>query len=92
MNKFRIPLASKLSHTVGAPDGGPGLPVVNWSNQYGDLRVAHFVGIHSLQVIPLFGYFVARTNSAVKMFTTGYFLLTALLFAQAIRQTPLFSS
>ena len=49
-------MASHLSHTIGAPDGGPGLPVMNWSSQYGDLRVAHFIGIHSLQVIPLFGY------------------------------------
>lgn len=32
-------MASPLSHNVGAPDGGPGLPIVNWSKQYGDLRV-----------------------------------------------------
>lgn len=43
------------SHTVGAPDGGPGLAELNWSNQHGDLRIPHFLGLHAMQFIPLFG-------------------------------------
>jgi len=81
-------MASHLSHTIGAPDGGPGLPVVNWSSQYGDLRVAHFIGIHSLQAIPLFGYYMARSNRSVQLFTAGYFILTAFLFIQAVQRIP----
>jgi hypothetical protein len=82
-------MASQLSHTVGAPDGGPGMAIVNWSKQYGDLRVAHFIGIHSLQLIPLFGYYIARNNRSVQLFTAGYFLLTVFLFVQALRKMPL---
>jgi hypothetical protein len=43
------------SHTVGAQDGGPGLPFLNWSLLHGDLRVAHFIGMHGFQAFIILG-------------------------------------
>jgi hypothetical protein len=83
-------MAARLSHTVGAADGSPGLPVLNWSKQHGDLRVAHFVGIHALQLLPLLGYYLFRSSKEIIIVSIVYFLLVSFLFIQAIRGLPLF--
>ncbi|MBZ5525645.1 MAG: hypothetical protein LAP21_25775 [Acidobacteriia bacterium] len=49
-------MLARGSHTVGAPDGGPGMPFTNWSTIGGDLRVAHFIAIHAIQILPLLAW------------------------------------
>jgi Domain of unknown function (DUF4281) len=85
------------AHSVGVADGGPGLPVIGWSTVGGDLRVAHFLGIHAMQILPFFGWFVARRRNAFARFkevhrlalisTIGftYLGLVMLLVWQALR-------
>jgi hypothetical protein len=79
-----------LKHTIGAADGSEGLPLVNWSRQYGDLRIAHFFGLHSLQVLPLAGYYIAKSKNQLLLLASLYFTFVLLLFIQAIKGIPLF--
>ena len=89
----RITIAG--AHTVGAPDGGPGLPVTGWSTAHGDLRVAHFVGLHALQGLPLLTLLVFRglkeqTRLRLTLVTaTIYALVFAALLLQALTGRPL---
>ncbi len=81
-------------HTVGASDGGPGLPGVGWSTQHGDLRVPHFFGLHGLQIIPFLGWLALRrrrNEAAAKQIgfvfaiAASYLALVAILTVQALR-------
>ncbi len=47
------------AHTVGAPDGGPSMPLTGWSADHGDLRIAHFLGLHCMQGV-LLAWFLTR--------------------------------
>ena len=86
-----------LRHSVGVADGGPGLPFVNWSTEGGDLRAAHFIGMHALQVMPVVGYVFEKLRPRAAVVLTilsgiSYFLVFTAIFLQAMAGRPLLGS
>ncbi|KAB1937003.1 hypothetical protein F8271_20320 [Micromonospora sp. ALFpr18c] len=86
------------AHSVGVPDGGPGLPVVGWSTTGGDLRIGHFVGLHALQALPILAILLTRfatrldERTRVRLLVVAggaYGVLTVVLTWQALRGQPL---
>lgn len=80
------------AHTVGARDGGPGLPGTGWSREHGDLRVAHFLGLHAVQMLPLLSLLFAQRGrsetSRIRLTlaaAASYISLFGLLMWQALR-------
>ncbi len=92
------------SHTVGAADNGVGIPFLGWSTEFGDLRVAHFLGLHSLHFIPLAALLIMwlARRETVNLNDKGQRRVTALTavaygglivttFIQALRSIPITS-
>lgn len=87
-------MSAQLGHSVGVADGGAGLPLVNWSTQGGDLRVAHFIGMHAFQAIPFFAYTLEKYQIKSSLawtclFALVYFLVFTTIFIQALHGKPL---
>lgn len=77
------------SHSIGGKDNSTGFPIINWSKNFGDLRVAHFFGIHALQIIPLFSHLFAKTKKEVIIIGSLYFVFVTFTLIQALQGKPL---
>jgi hypothetical protein len=87
------------AHSVGVPDGGPGLPLTGWSTVGGDLRIGHFVGLHALQALPVLALLLNRflgtrldERTRIRLLVVAgaaYGTLTVMLTCQALRGQPL---
>jgi hypothetical protein len=91
-------VATVGGHTIGAPDGGRGLPGTGWSVEHGDLRVPHFVGLHALQVLPVIALFLwwrriedGRRARLTVVAGSSYAMVFLILIWQALRGQALIS-
>ena len=89
-------MSAQIGHSVGVADGGAGLPLVNWSTTGGDLRVAHFIGMHAFQAVPFFAYTLEKYKVKSSLawtyvFAAVYFAIFTSLFIQALLGKPLFA-
>ena len=83
------------AHSVGVPDGGPGLPFLGSTTTGRHPRLAHFVGLPALQVLRFVGWFLSvqpfqrlSTGHRVALVWTiglGYVGLVGSLLWQALR-------
>lgn len=84
------------SHWVGGvQDDAHGIPLFGWSRTGGDLRIAHFIGMHAMQGLPLVGLAAARLSEPrgkllVWAALVLWVAITAATFLQAVAGKPLF--
>jgi hypothetical protein len=88
--------AQRAGHWVGGAltDSG-GLPFFKWSRIGGDLRVAHFFGIHAMHFIPVFALAlysagISQTR-AVWAFAVAFTVFCTWTFIQALQGLPFFA-
>jgi len=89
----QMPLSG--AHTVGGPDGGPGIPGTGWSREHGDIRVPHFLGLHALQGLAIVALLLPRRSPDARrvrltlVAAGSYVALFVVLLVQALRGEPL---
>ncbi|MES2478891.1 MAG: hypothetical protein V4561_07380 [Bacteroidota bacterium] len=83
-------MGSRLNHSVGAVNDNSNWFIIGWSKSFGDLRVAHFIGMHALQLIPLLSFYLLKNTKATISISLVYGLLALVTLVQALQGKPLF--
>ena len=94
-NKSQIGLVVG-SHTVDEKDPSQTYPLTGWAKTGGDLRIAHFLGLHALQILPILAFLLNGINFTISnkkriLSTTGFFylLLVVVVLVQALKGIPI---
>jgi hypothetical protein len=82
-------MGSRLNHSVGALNDNSNWFILGWSKTVGDLRVAHFIGMHALQVVPIISYYLLKNSKLTLAMSLVYGLLALLTLIQALQGKPL---
>jgi hypothetical protein len=86
-------MSAQTGHWVGGvANDATGLFFFGWSRIGGDLRVAHFIGLHAMQGIPLIGYLAQRSprgRTIVWASLAAWAIVTIAIFVQALAGRPL---
>jgi hypothetical protein len=92
-------MSANGGHSVGGSPNLTGMPVTGWSIAHGDLRPAHFIGLHGLQLLIALAAFGARcgwTAVRIQAAVTTMSALTVValvgLTAQALAGQPVTSA
>lgn len=88
-------MSAQTGHWVGGVHSDAhALPLLGWVTTGGDLRPAHFFGIHASQIIPAAALVIIRlfgkaAGLMTGLFVAGYIALTLAVFVQALMGLPL---
>jgi hypothetical protein len=78
-------MGARSSHTVGIVNDNSDIFILGWSKLGGDLRIAHFIGMHALQVLPLVSYYVFKNTKWSILLALLYGLLAFFTLHQALQ-------
>jgi hypothetical protein len=82
-------MGARLSHTVGMENDNSNLFIVGWSRLVGDLRIAHFIGMHALQLLPVVAFYLLKNTKATILVAVLYGMLALFTLIQALNGKPL---
>jgi hypothetical protein len=82
-------MGSRMNHSVGALNDNSNWFILGWSKTVGDLRVAHFIGMHALQVLPFLSFYVLKNTKWTIGLSVLYGLLALMTLIQALQGKPL---